>query len=261
MWDNRPIGVMDSGVGGLTVAKELREILPEENIIYFGDNKNVPYGNKTEEEIYTLTKNMIDILIKKDVKLIAIACNTISTIVDKYFKDYSIPIISIISPVVDYIIEEEIKEVGILATSFTIESGLYQKLLKEKDEDIIVVTEGSPKLAATIDCGEYTDDEIRGLVDLHIGNMVEKRSLKHIVLGCTHFPIVLEHFEERNPEIHFINPAKEQVGYIDKLMKENDIKGNNEKSTFNIYTTGNRITYDKMLNRLDMKNADSIIEL
>lgn len=261
MWDNRPIGVMDSGVGGLTVARELSESLPQENIIYFGDNKNVPYGNKTEEEIYTLTKNMIDTLIKKDVKLIAIACNTISTIVEKYFKDYSVPIISIITPVVDYVIKEEIKEVGVLATTFTIESGLYQKLLKEKNEDIIVITEGSPKLAATIDRGEYTDDEITGLVDLHIGNMLKKGDLKHIVLACTHFPIILDKFKKRNPEVNFINPAKEQVMYIDKLMRENDIKGNNDRFSFNIYTTGERKTYDKMIASLNIKSPDNIVEL
>lgn len=261
MWDNRPIGVIDSGVGGLTVAKELREMLPEENIIYFGDNKNVPYGNKTEEEIYILTKQMIDTLIKKDVKLIAVACNTISTIVGKYFEDYSVPIVSIITPVVDYIIKEDIKEVGVLATTFTIQSGLYEKLLKEKNDDIIVISEGSPKLAATIDCGEYTKTEIEDLVNLHIGNMLEERDLKYIVLGCTHFPIVLDEFKKRNPDVNFINPAKQQVLYIDKLMKENSIKGNNDNSSFNIYTTGKRGTYDKMLDCLNIKATGNVVEL
>lgn len=261
MCDNRPIGVIDSGVGGLTVAKELRETLPEENIIYFGDNKNVPYGNKSEEEIYTLTKNMIDTLIKKDVKLVAVACNTISTIVEKYFADYSVPIISIITPVVDYVIKENIKEVGVLATTFTINSGLYEKLLKEKDKDILVVSEGSPKLAATIDCGEYTETEIQNLVDLHIGGILEKRNLKHIVLGCTHFPIVIDQFQKRNPDINFINPAKEQVAYMDKLMKENGIKGDNEKSSFNVYTTGKRQVYDNMIDCLNIKSPDNIVEL
>lgn len=261
MCDNRPIGVIDSGVGGLTVAKELRETLPEENIIYFGDNKNVPYGNKSEEEIYTLTKNMIDTLIKKDVKLIAVACNTISTIVEKYFADYSVPIISIITPVVDYVIRDNIKEVGVLATTFTINSGLYEKLLKEKDKDILVISEGSPKLAATIDCGDYTEAEIQGLVDLHIGGILEKRDLKHIVLGCTHFPIIIDEFKKRNPDINFINPAKEQVAYMDKLMRENKIKGDNEKSSFNVYTTGKRQVYDNMIACLNIKSPDNIVEL
>lgn len=261
MFDNRPIGVIDSGVGGLTVAREFRKLLPEENIIYFGDNKNVPYGNRTEEEIYRLTKDMIDILIKKDVKLIAVACNTISTIVEKYFKDYSIPIVNIISPVVDCVIEEDIREIGVLATSFTIKSGLYEKLLREKNKDIVIVNEGSPKLAAIIDGGIYRDDKIIDLVDLHIGNMLKLRPLKHIILGCTHFPIIIEVFKERNPEINFIDPAREQVIYIDKLMRENTIKGNNPSSSFTIYTTGKRKTYDKMLACLKIESPDKIVEL
>lgn len=261
MWDNRPIGVIDSGVGGLTVARELMKNLPEENIIYFGDNKNVPYGNKTEEEIYKLTKDMIDSLIKKDVKLIAVACNTISTIVEKYFKDYTVPIISIITPVVDYITKKDIKEVGVLATSFTIKVGLYEKLLKERNKDIIVISEASPSLAAKIDSGEYTKAEIRDLVDIHIGNILEQRDLKDIVLGCTHFPIVLDEFKRRNPNINFIDPAKEQVLFIDKLMKENSIKGNEAKSSFNIYTTGRNRTYEKMINSLNIKSPNNLVEV
>lgn len=261
VWDNRPIGVIDSGVGGLTVAKELRNVLPEENIIYFGDNKNVPYGNKSEEEIYLLTKDMIDFLIKKDVKLIAVACNTISTIVDKYFKDYSIPIISIISPVVNYIIEKGIKEVGVLATSFTIKVGLHEKLLKQKDSDIIVVPEGSASLASKIDSGEYTKKEIKNLVNVHIGNMLDKRDLKDIVLGCTHFPIVIDEFKKRSPDINFIDPAYQQVLYVDNLMKSNGIKGNNINSSFNIYTTGREKTYKKMIDIIDMENPNKIFEL
>lgn len=261
MWDNRPIGVIDSGVGGLTVAKKLMEILPKENIVYFGDNKNVPYGNKSEAEIYKLTKKMMDFLIEKDVKLVAVACNTISSIVDKYFKDYDLPIINIISPAVDYLIEEGIKEIGVLATTFTIESGLYQKLLREKDENIIVITEGSPKLAAAIDSGEYTRDEIRDLVDLHIDNILKKRKVENIVLGCTHFAIVLDEFKKRNPEVNFINPAIQEVEHIDKLVEENSIRGNEKKSSFNIYTTGSRKTYEKMVDTLGIKAPDNIIEL
>lgn len=261
MWDNRPIGVIDSGVGGLTVAKELRRILPEENIIYYGDNKNVPYGNKSEEEIYRLTKDMIDSLIKKDVKLIAVACNTISTIIEKYFKEYSIAIISIISPVVDYVVESGIKEVGILATSFTIKVGLYEKLLNMKNPNIVVISEGSPSLAAKIDSGIYTRKEIGHLVDIHIDNILEKRDLKDIVLACTHFPIVIDEFKKKSPDINFIDPAYEQVMYIDKLMKETGIKGNNLSSSFNIYTTGSKDNYENMIKSLNMNKPDNIFEV
>lgn len=261
MLDNRPIGVIDSGVGGLTVVKELKKILPLENIIYFGDNKNVPYGNKSEEEIYILTKNMIDFLVKKDVKLVAVACNTISTIINKYFKDYSIPIVSIITPVIDYIIKQEIKEVGILATSFTIKTGLHQKLLQEQNKDIIVISEGSPNLAAKIDSGIYTKTEMEDLINIHISNMLTKRKLKDIVLGCTHFPILMKGFKKRDPSINFIDPAYQQVLYIDKLMAENHVKGGNTNAYFEIYTTGDKTTYDKIISTLNIGKPDNIFEI
>lgn len=261
MTDKRPIGVIDSGVGGLTVAKEFRKLFPNESIIYFGDNKNVPYGNRKEEEIAELTRAMIDFLIKKDVKLVAVACNTISTIVDKYFTDYDIPIVSIIKPAADYVVRNQLKEVGVIATEFTISTGAYDKLIKEGDPRVEVVSEGSPNLATLIDSGNFTDSEVEDLVDLHMTNILDKKDLKDIILGCTHYPIVVDKFIARSPGINFINPAYEQVMYIDDLLRENDTKGDHDLSTFEIYTSGSKDTYHKMLNLLSIKEPDSITEL
>lgn len=259
MVDNRAIGVIDSGVGGLTVVKELKEQLAGESIIYFGDNANVPYGNKREEEIAQLTKNMIDFLIDKDVKVIAVACNTISSLLDKYFTDYDIPIVSIIKPAADYVVENGIKEVGVIATKFTVQSGAYDRFIREGDESIRVISEGSPNLAQIIDSGNFT--EVRGVIDLHMTNILSKGDLKHIILGCTHYPIVLDKFKERSPSINFINPAYEQVRYINQLLEARNMKAQLDKSTFQIYTTGKEETYHKMLNLLSIDLPDNIIEL
>lgn len=261
MVDNRPIGVIDSGVGGLTVAKELRQLFPQESIIYFGDNKNVPYGNKTEQEIYQLAKRMIDYLIEKDVKLVAVACNTISTIVDKYLSDYEIPIVSIIRPIADYVVNNGIKEVGVVATVFTISTGAYDKLIKEQDSTVEVVSEGSPNLAGLIDSANFTDKEVEDLVNLHMTNLMGKRDVKDVILGCTHYPIVIDKFLESWPGVNFINPAYEQVIYIDKLLASKNQKGEHEESTFEIYTTGSKDTYYKMLEILSIENPDKIVEL
>lgn len=259
MYDNRPIGVLDSGVGGLTVAKELQELLSNESIYYFGDNANVPYGNKSEEEIYRLTKNMVDFLIKRDVKLILIACNTISTIVDKYFKDYSLPILSIIKPAVDYVIEEDIEEVGVIATKFTIETGAYERLIKKYNENIKVVNEGCPNLAALIDSGDYTDEEVQALVDFHMDSIMEKGNPRDIILGCTHYPIALKEFQKKAPKVKFINPAYEQVRYAEELMLVNKTRAeDNNKSTFKIFTTGKREVYGKMIDLLNLNEPEEI---
>lgn len=261
MADNRPIGVLDSGVGGLTAAREFRSLYPQENIIYFGDNKNVPYGNKSEQEVYELAKKMIDFLIEKDVKLIAVACNTTSSILDKYFSDYEIPIVSIIKPTADYIVKNKIKEVGVVATVFTVNTAAYDKLIKEQDNTVDIVSEGCPTLAEVIDSARFTDKEIEDLVNLHMTNLLSKGEVKDVILGCTHYPIVIDKFQEYAPDINFINPAHEQVSYIDELLTSKNQKGNNEESAFNIYTTGSKSTYDKMLDILSIEKADQIIEL
>ena len=261
MADHRSIGVLDSGVGGLTVAKELRNLLPQESIIYFGDNINVPYGNKTEAEIAELTKQMIDFLIEKEVKLISIACNTISTILDKYFSDYHIPIISIIKPTADYVVKNGLNKVGVIATEFTVKTGAYDHLIHEKDNSVEIISEGSPDLARLIDRGDFTHLEVEELVDLHMTNILSKGDPKDIILGCTHYPIVIDQFKKRSPEINFINPAYEQVMYIDKLLEGKDMKGNHDSPTFNIYTTGSKETYHKMVDLLSIKKPDNIFNL
>lgn len=259
MFDNRPIGVLDSGVGGLTVAKVLQEFLPNESIYYFGDNANVPYGNKTEEEIYKLTKNILDYIIEKDLKLILVACNTMSTILDKYFTDNPLPIISIIKPAVDYVIGQNIKEVGVIATKFTIETGAYEKLIRKVNKDIKVVNEGSRDLAALIDSADYTAEEVQSLVNYHMENMVKNGNPKEVILGCTHFPIVINEFKVKAPNIKFIDPAFEQVKYAEDLMLINDIKAEeNNKSIFKIYTSGKKEVYIKMVALLNMKKPEEI---
>lgn len=261
MADNRPIGVIDSGVGGLTVVKELQKLLPQEKVIYFGDNANVPYGNRSEEEIAKLTKAMIDCLIGKDVKLVSVACNTISTITDKYFMDYDIPIVSIIAPTATYVINNKLGEVGVIGTKFTVQTGAYDKLIHDKDNSVEVISEGSPDLATLIDGANFTDDEVRELVSLHMNNVLSKKNLKDIILGCTHFPIVEDKFREFGPGVNFINPAYEQALYIDKLLNEMDCKSNDSISSFEIFTSGKKDSYLKMVGLLSLTEPDSIIEL
>lgn len=258
MNDNRKIGIIDSGVGGLTVVKEFRRLLPNESIIYLGDNKNVPYGNKTEREIYELTKKMIDYLILKDVKLIAVACNTISSLLGKYFLDSKVPIISIINPATHYVNKGSLGRVGVVATRFTIGTKIYETLLNGEDKDLIVISESIPTLAGLIDSGEYTDAEILEVINLAIENIKKQAPVKDIILGCTHYPIVMDKFKEIAPEINFINPAHEQTRYVKKILRQMDIAADEDKSTFEVYTTGKKETYINMLQKLDIKTADKI---
>lgn len=261
---SRKIGVIDSGVGALTVAKEIQKQLPNDSIIYFGDNGNIPYGNRDEEDIYRLTKRMIYFLIEKEnVDIIAVACNTISTLVDKYFKDYPISVVSIIDPVCKYVAGLDIKEVGVIGTTFTINSGEYSKKLRQNSEEKIkVVAEGSAELASLVDSGKFTDQQIVNIVTEHVDNIKKNGdNIEEIVLGCTHYPIVEHLFTGVAPDIIFIDPAVEQVKEIKRRLDiTNPSTGENEQ-IFKLYTTGKKETYAPILDLLDIKEPDIIIEL
>ncbi len=260
--NNKKIGIIDSGVGGLTVVQKLRENFPSEDILYLGDNKNVPYGNKSEKELYRLSKNVIDYLIGEEVKLIGVACNTISSIVEKYFTDYPIPIISIIDPVSSYVGQRDIKELGLLGTIFTINSGAYNKKISEINKNINITPEGCPTLAKVIDEDEYSQIEIENIVDMHIKNIEMKNDkVKDIILGCTHYPIIKDIFMERGKNINFIDPAKEQVNYIGELMEEKEMfKDRSTRGRLDIVTSGELEVYEKITKKLNIE-YDSISKL
>ena len=146
--DNRKIGIFDSGVGGLTVFSEIIKTLPNENIIYIGDTKRFPYGNKSKESIIQISKQIVNYLILQDVKLIVIACGTAtSQALEELKKIYKIPIIGIIEPTIENCINENTSNIGIIATKGTIKSGEWKKQIKSKNSKIETISVETPLLA------------------------------------------------------------------------------------------------------------------
>lgn len=191
-----PIGVIDSGVGGLTRVAQLSSLLPGENIIYCGDNGNAPYGNRSGEEIVELTTNMLAFLADQNVKLVAVACNTISSTFDLpefagYEKQFGFPVLSIIRSAAEDVVALRYTKVGVIATAFTIASKCYPTLIDELEGDIDVYREPSEKLAALIEQGDLKSPAIDAEVGNHVANLLGAHpDVRDIVLGCTHYPIV-----------------------------------------------------------------------
>ncbi len=146
--DNRKIGIFDSGVGGLTVFSEITKTLPNEDIIYIGDTKRFPFGNKSKESIISISKQIINYLIMQDVKLIVIACGTAtSQALEELRKIYKIPIIGIIEPTIQNCINKNTKSVGIIATKGSIRSAQWEKQIKLKNNKIETISIQTPLLA------------------------------------------------------------------------------------------------------------------
>ena len=176
-----PIGVMDSGIGGLTVVRELQRILPGEDIIYFGDSANCPYGNKTSDQIFDLSCNMLRFLGENGVKCTAIACNTISTLSDRLRPCFDYKIISIVEEAAKYVVREHLSSVGLIATEFTVASGKYAELIHKGAPECRVVGKGSPLLAALVDRGDFNQHDINTEIRTQVDNILAREKVENLI--------------------------------------------------------------------------------
>ena len=212
---SNPIGVMDSGIGGLTVVRELQRILPGEDIIYFGDSANCPYGNKTADQIFELSCHMLQFLGSNGVKCTAVACNTISTMAERLRPCFDFRIISIVEEAAKYVIRAKLSSVGLIGTEFTVASGKYAELIHQGNPDCHVVGKGSPLLAALVDRGDFNQHDINLEITTQVDNILSREKVNDLILGCTHYPLVKEYFRRYLPSNVRVVSQDELMG--DKL--------------------------------------------
>jgi glutamate racemase len=192
--DNRPIGVLDSGIGGLTVASAIAAMLPDEQLIYFGDTAHMPYGDKSKELIREYTRSITDFLInEKGCKCIVIACNTASAAAYEHLRDaYKgvIPIFNVIDPIIEAVVaDSSLKKVGLIATKTTVESGVYQEKLSRRKPGLEYTALATPLLAPMIEEG-FCNDSISHAVVHNYLEHEELRGIDSLILGCTHYVII-----------------------------------------------------------------------
>ena len=253
-----PIGVMDSGIGGLTVVRELQRILPGEDIIYFGDSANCPYGNKTADQIFELSCHMLQFLGSNGVKCTAVACNTISTMAERLRPCFDFRIISIVEEAAKYVIREKLSSVGLIGTEFTVASGKYAELIHQGNPDCHVVGKGSPLLAALVDRGDFNQHDINLEITTQVDNILSREKVNDLILGCTHYPIVEENFHECYPQLHLINPALEQANAVKAYLAEQNALNPQKKGTFTICTSGDPQVYVNVGKRLGLFEASEL---
>ena len=226
--DKRPIGIFDSGVGGITVLKEIKETLPKENIIYLGDTKNFPYGNKSKEDIIKFSIDNVQKLLEQNVKTIVIACGTATSQAIEVLKEkFDIPIIGIIEPTVKYIKNQKFDKVGVIATEGTIKNGAWERKLKDEIPNIQVVNKACPMLATIAEEGKAKSKAGRKVIKEYMIPFKEKRVNK-IILGCTHFPIYEQIIrEELEYDVELINTGKFVSLELEQILKQNNLENDN----------------------------------
>jgi len=189
--DERSIGVFDSGVGGLTVFREIVKILPGENIIYFGDTARFPYGPRNLIEVRHFVFKIADFLADRDVKMIVIACNTsTAAALDDLKKKYSIPVIGVIEPGARTAAHNTLnKKVGLLATQGTVESRAYECAIKRLDPEIRLFPYAAPMLVEFIEAGILAGKQLDDAINGYLKPLMDE-AIDVLILGCTHFPLI-----------------------------------------------------------------------
>jgi len=193
----QPIGIFDSGIGGLTVANAIVKHLPNEEIIYFGDTAHLPYGDKSPDTIRYYCLKIVKFLLEKDCKMIVIACNSASSAGKKvlldFFEEHAI-FVNVIDPLVEMVGEHDFQKVGVIATKATIGSGTYEKELKTIKPNLEVSSLATPLLAPMIEEGYVQNNISKAIID----NYLSDKSLENIdalLLACTHYPLIRPEIE------------------------------------------------------------------
>lgn len=221
----RPIGIFDSGVGGLTVLKEIFRVLPQESTIYLGDTARVPYGIRSPETVARYSFENTEFLVSKGIKLLVIACNTASAVSLEAIKErVSIPVIGVIEPGAKAAAAAtKNRKIGIIGTEATINSGAYTKKIKAFDSNIAVSGFACPLFVPLVEEG-ITDDDIASLVAERYLKDVKAIGVDTLVLGCTHYPLLKPVISRvMGRDITLIDSAIETVEKVKELLKEHDM--------------------------------------
>ena len=248
MADSRAIGVFDSGLGGLTVAKQIMKLMPEENIVYFGDTGRVPYGTKGVDTIIKYARQDERFLISKNVKMIVAACGTVSSVAANTGKDLPVPFVEVISHSVKAAIKATAnKKIGVLATPATIKSHAHRDMIKKLSPETEVFETAAPMLVSLAEEGWYQrDNEIARLTIKEYLKGMKENKVDTLILGCTHFPVFKDLISEYLPNVSLIDMGLSAAQYIKQTLQDNSAENESEKNGEHLFFVSDKaVTFEK----------------
>lgn len=227
---NAPIGVFDSGVGGLTVAREIMRQIPNEKIIYFGDTARVPYGSKSKDTITKYSKQIVRFLRTQNVKAVVIACNTASAYaLDEIEKEIDIPIIGVVRPGAKVAAEAtQNGRIGVIATEGTISSQIYSTYIKQINQDVNVIGKACPLFVPLVEEGLLQDPVTDEIAMRYLSELIDI-DIDTLILGCTHYPLIRSTVGRIMGErVTLVNPAYETARELKELLETEDLLNKNK---------------------------------
>ncbi len=227
MNNSLPIGIFDSGLGGLTVLKELQHLLPNESFIYVGDTAHVPYGNKSKDAVIRYSNKITSFLASHNVKLIVIACNTASSVAKNQLQEkFKFPIIDVITPLYDHLCSYEkntINKVGIIGTYNTINSQSYNEIIYKYDKNVKIISKACPLFVPIIEEGFHNHNVARGVCQEYLSDFNSEK-IDLLVLGCTHYPIMADTIKQvLVNDISIVDSALTTAEYVKKFIIKNQL--------------------------------------
>ncbi len=252
--DNRPIGFFDSGLGGLTCIPYLMKALPLEKIIYFGDTARTPYGSKATATIKRFSMQIADFLVQNQVKMIVIACNTVtSTCLPDLKERYpDIPILGIIQPAVDKIVatSNEKNNIGIIGTKVTIRNKTYNASIKRLNPSLNIFSTPCPTFVPLIEEGIIQHEIMDLSIKYYLDHFISYNKIDTLVLGCTHYPLIRKNLEKIYPGLRIIDPSEEIIASIDSALSENQLYSEQSEFDNTFYASDLSENFVNMINRI-----------
>ncbi len=246
---HQPVGIFDSGIGGLSVLREIRKQLPHESLIYFADSANCPYGSREKAEALFLARKHINFLLELNCKLIVIACNTVTAVaINRFRSEYRVPFIGMEPALKPAVMKTESRKIGILATENTLNGQLFKTTFEKYAKDITVFIQPGYGLVELVEKGEHEGPKARRMLERYLLPMMDQ-GVDTIVLGCTHYP-----FFERlistitQGKATVIDPADAVAAQTGRVLSANNLTSDTDRQpVFHFYTTGAPSIADKFL--------------
>lgn len=260
--NNNPIGIFDSGLGGLSIWKDIQSLLPNEEFYYLADSRHAPYGDKPPEEILRLSIKNTEFLLERNCKLIVVACNTATTNAIAYLRDnYAVPFIGIEPAIKPAALHTKTGKVGVLATKGTLGSSLFHHTASNHAAGITIIDQIGTGLVPLIEAGEATSEASRALLLKYLTPMLDA-GVDQIVLGCTHYPFLMPLLEELLPDhINVLDCGMAVARQTQRVLLEKQLgHTSTEPGLSHFYTNKSPNILDKMLEQLNASGEVKYID-
>lgn len=248
MKKDKAIGLFDSGVGGLTVVREIFSLLPEEDILYFGDTAHVPYGSRKPEELISLADKIIGFLIDQGAKYIIFACNTNSSISLGILKEkYPVPMVGMVYPGAREAVQlTSTNRVGVVATEATVRSGAYERAIKSLKSKVVVFSQAAPRLVPLVESGKLDGKEAKEAINEYLSPL-RSVNIDTLILGCSHYPFLSTIiYQQMGDSIRLVDPAAATVLEAKRELAQKELLNNSgRKPCFRVFVSGDPLSFQE----------------